>query len=230
VLLRVLRLREGGEVFRRVVRAITIDVVHIFVRLQEATGRLFPYQAVLKHVPVLTGKVVPGHVQRDIALAVGMSSTTPGRRVFHPFATALVPVDVAHLVPSNDGGQGAATTGAGEWIRAMLGMIGLRCLVRYSQMMARNVFRVPIFVLRILWDRLATATGTGSRGWGLLGDSLFECLNLRPQVVKLDEPRRSVFMLGMIGNFLTTTALAKLAHAPPPPFLLYQVQERVNYG
>lgn len=165
VVFRVSHRVNDHQVFDAVVRAVVIDVVDVFVHLKKAANVLLHQVPVLKHVTAIRGRArVIGHPQQDVAEIVHV----PAFAALHSFR--VVPADEATRNPGDDAAREVGLRRDGRHLTAsafalfrgrIFGAFGFAHrdvgVPSRLRLMAGQVFRAPISMLRTPGDRLIAA-------------------------------------------------------------------------
>lgn len=195
---------QGHEVLGAVVQPITVDMVDTFIRQKAPPVGLLPHKAMLCDPAIFLRGGMVGEPEH--AVATIDSGQEMHLRRFR--GTSLVPIDIVLLPSSAQLSQFTTTTSAGKRLWSGRCPVVPRCLMGWLQVMAVNIFRGSVFVLRAIGNRLITAARTSCRRFWCISDASLKALNSWSQVVEAKKVRRLVFMPPLLWDGLAATAFA----------------------
>lgn len=156
-----------GEIFRAIIRTITIDVMRYFVICQKSAKLLFQYQAVFADIAILGSCRVIGRQNPNIASwLVDVPSTFPVG-ICWPMSLRIVATNIWHRVSSEIalttigllgyGGTPTATT----FTKTAGDFFGIRRVITRTPtgLMAKHILRRMIAMMRLGNNCLPASTG-----------------------------------------------------------------------
>jgi len=196
---------QNHEVLRAIVKPISIDMVDTLIRLKAPTIGLFPDKAVLRDPTISLATGMVGEPEHTIAT---IDSAHLMRTGFLSRQSRSVSRNEPPLLAPTQVGCSATATSTSERLWPSVSKMMSCCYMGWSQVVAVDVLRHAVFVLRTIGDRLVTATRTNCRRlWGI-GYTSLKSLNSRPEMMEAKKTWRLVFMPSFLRDRLAATTFA----------------------